>query len=50
MSVERIRVLGMVSCALVAALATAFHGVIAFVGLIAPHMARRIWWATTTDC
>ena len=41
-SVERIRVIGMVMCALVAALATAFHGVIAFVGLIAPHMARRL--------
>ncbi len=41
-SVERIRVIGMVLCALVAALATAFHGVIAFVGLIAPHMARRL--------
>ena len=41
-SVERIRVLGMVLCSLVAALVTAFHGVIAFVGLIAPHMARRL--------
>jgi len=40
--VERIRLFGMVTAALVAALATAFHGVIAFVGLIAPHMARRL--------
>jgi len=41
-SVEKIRIFGMVTAALVAALATAFHGVIAFVGLIAPHMARRL--------
>jgi len=41
-SVEKIRIFGMVAAALVAALATAFHGVIAFVGLIAPHMARRL--------
>ncbi|WP_289019820.1 iron ABC transporter permease [Desulfobacter postgatei] len=41
-NVNRIRVTGMVAAALVAALATAFHGVIAFIGLIAPHMARRL--------
>jgi len=41
-SVERIRVVGMVTATLVAALATAFHGVIAFMGLIAPHVARRL--------
>ena len=41
-SVEKIRVSGMVAAALVSALATAFHGVIAFIGLIAPHMARRL--------
>ncbi len=41
-SVERVRVTGMVAAALVSALATAFHGVIAFIGLIAPHMARRL--------
>ncbi len=41
-NVERIRLQGMVAAALIAALATAFHGVIAFVGLIAPHMARRL--------
>jgi iron complex transport system permease protein len=32
----------MVTAALVAALVTSFHGVIAFMGLIAPHMARRL--------
>lgn len=41
-NVERIRIQGMVAASLVAALATAFCGVIAFVGLIAPHMARRL--------
>ncbi len=41
-NVERIRVTGMVVATFVAAMATAFHGVIAFVGLIAPHMARRL--------
>jgi iron complex transport system permease protein len=41
-NVERLRIQGMVVAALIAALATAFHGVIAFVGLIAPHMARRL--------
>lgn len=41
-NVERIRVTGMLAAALVSAMATAFHGVIAFVGLIAPHMARRL--------
>ena len=40
--VERIRFSGMVSAALVSALTTAYHGVIAFVGLIAPHMARQL--------
>lgn len=37
-----VRLSGMLAAALVAALATAFHGVIAFVGLIAPHIARRL--------
>ena len=41
-SVEKIRVIGMVVATLIAALATAFHGVIAFIGLIAPHIARRL--------
>lgn len=40
--VERLRFEGLLAAALVSALATAFHGVIAFVGLIAPHMARRL--------
>ncbi len=41
-SVETLRWQGLIMAALVSALATAFHGVIAFVGLIAPHAARRI--------
>ena len=41
-NVERVRSTGMVAAALVSAVATAFHGVIAFVGLIAPHIARRL--------
>jgi iron complex transport system permease protein len=41
-NVENIRVTGMAAAALVSAMATAFHGVIAFIGLIAPHMARRL--------
>jgi len=41
-NVEWLRIQGMVAAALVAALATAFHGVIAFVGLSAPHIARRL--------
>jgi iron complex transport system permease protein len=41
-NVEKLRVVGMLAAALVAAMATAFHGVIAFVGLVAPHMARRL--------
>jgi iron complex transport system permease protein len=32
----------MIAIALVSAMATAFHGVIAFIGLIAPHIARRL--------
>ena len=41
-SVHRIRLIGMVVATLVAALVTAFHGIIAFLGLVAPHMARRL--------
>jgi iron complex transport system permease protein len=41
-SVQRIRMTGMVVATLVAALATAFHGIIGFLGLVAPHMARRL--------
>ena len=41
-NVAQTRTIGVVVAALVAALATAFFGVIAFVGLVAPHMARRL--------
>lgn len=41
-NVRQIRMAGVVVAALVAAMATAFFGVIAFVGLVAPHMARRL--------
>ena len=41
-NVGRLRLVGMLVAVLMAALATAFHGVIAFVGLIAPHIARRL--------
>jgi len=41
-NVNRLRLVGMLAAVLMAALATAFHGVIAFVGLIAPHIARRL--------
>jgi iron complex transport system permease protein len=41
-SVHRIRLAGMVAATLVAALVTAFHGVIGFLGLVAPHVARRL--------
>ena len=40
--VERTRLWGMFVAALVAALVVAFHGVIAFLGLLAPHIARRL--------
>lgn len=40
--VERVRLAGMFIAAFVAALVTAFHGVIAFLGLLAPHMAKRL--------
>lgn len=40
--VDRLRLYGMIAATLLTALATAFHGVIAFLGLIAPHMARRM--------
>jgi iron complex transport system permease protein len=40
--VNRLRLAGMFLAALVAALATAFHGVIAFLGLLAPHIGRRL--------
>ena len=40
--VERLRLAGMLLASLIAALATAFHGVIAFLGLLAPHIGRRL--------
>ncbi len=40
--VERLRTSGMFMAALIAALATAFHGVIAFLGLLAPHIGQRL--------
>ncbi len=41
-NVERVRVAGMVVAALVSAVIVAFVGVIGFVGLVCPHMVRRI--------
>jgi iron complex transport system permease protein len=41
-NVERIRLIGMVIAALVSAVIVAFLGVIGFVGLICPHMVRRV--------
>ncbi|KPK90603.1 MAG: iron ABC transporter permease [Deltaproteobacteria bacterium SM23_61] len=40
--VEKIRVLGMLIATILAALVTCFHGVIAFLGLLAPHIGRRL--------
>ncbi|WP_332450494.1 FecCD family ABC transporter permease [Methanoculleus sp.] len=41
-SVERVRDLGMVVAALVTAVIVSFLGVIGFVGLVCPHMVRRL--------
>lgn len=41
-NVQAIRIIGMLAVTLMTALATAFHGIIAFIGLIAPHIARRL--------
>jgi len=41
-NVERIRLTGMVISALVSAVIVAFLGVIGFIGLICPHMVRRV--------
>jgi len=41
-SVESLRIQGMMMAALMSAVITAFHGVIAFLGLLAPHIAKRI--------
>lgn len=40
--IDKLRLIGMFLAALIAALATAFHGVIAFLGLLAPHIGRRL--------
>ena len=40
--VEKIRIRGMFGATLVAALITCFQGVIAFIGLLAPHIGRRL--------
>jgi len=40
--VKRIRLTGMVAASFLAAIVTSFLGVIGFVGLVAPHMVRRI--------
>ncbi len=42
LDVTRLRLEGMIVAALVAALAVAFLGVIAFLGLLAPHIAKRL--------
>ncbi len=41
-NVEKIRLIGMVIASLVSAVIVAFLGVIGFVGLICPHMVRRV--------
>ncbi|MBA3027601.1 MAG: iron ABC transporter permease [Desulfobacteraceae bacterium] len=41
-NVERTRIISLLAVSLICALATAFHGVIAFVGLIAPHISRKL--------
>lgn len=40
-AVDRLTIISMVLCSLVAAVSTAFVGCISFIGLIAPHMVRR---------
>ncbi len=40
--VNMFRLWGMLLASLVSALATAFHGVIAFLGLLAPHISRKL--------
>jgi iron complex transport system permease protein len=40
--VDRVRLVGMILAALVASIVTAFHGVIAFLGLLAPHIAKKL--------
>ena len=40
--VERVRLLGMAAAALITAVVTSFLGVIGFVGLVGPHIVRRV--------
>ncbi|MGD8366540.1 MAG: iron ABC transporter permease [Desulfobacterales bacterium] len=40
--VERVRLLGMLAASLVTAVIVAFLGIIGFVGLVCPHMVRRL--------
>jgi iron complex transport system permease protein len=42
-SVERTKALVFVAAALLAGAATAFVGIVGFVGLVAPHLARFLW-------
>lgn len=42
-SVRRLRMISLFSASLMAAAATAFYGVIGFVGLVAPHMVRLLF-------
>ncbi len=41
-NVERTRILGMVAASLISATVVAFLGIIGFVGLVCPHMVRRV--------
>ncbi|HKM41970.1 MAG TPA: iron ABC transporter permease [Methanocorpusculum sp.] len=41
-NVERTRILGMIAASLISATVVAFLGIIGFVGLVCPHMMRRI--------
>ena len=40
--VERVRLLGMLAASLVTAVIVSFLGIIGFVGLVCPHMVRRL--------
>ncbi|MBI9075105.1 MAG: iron ABC transporter permease [Desulfatibacillum sp.] len=40
--VQRVRILGMIMASLVTSVAVAFLGIIGFVGLVCPHMVRRL--------
>ncbi len=41
--VNRFRLIGLIVASLLAALVTSFHGVIAFLGLLAPHIGRKLF-------